>query len=317
MSDVADPLLSKIPNIRRWGRKLLSYGPPCAQSTTANTKKVPDISLDELQEAMERLQLEQQQLNERKLQLDRLYEAKEAELCEQQARIDRLTQQARADKRSAQYRHKQNLQHELTLKHMEENLRMQQQGLSPLANLSQLKYGRQAKEHTTPPQRTRKQTTNRYAHPAPAHAAAMGQHDDAEYVYPQEEDEPMTIPKFNLRESEWETASHRTAASHVAQGLVDSLMLIHEGVEDPREKLLKEIRSRFVQPSKLVKRKLAALNNQSTEALLEANQSLRAKQYAYKKHLDDLPREHRLKKHYIRYKELFPSVRTDSLFYTK
>ena len=57
------------------------------------------------------------------------------------------------------------------------------------------------------------------------------------------------------------------------------------------------------------KRKLAALDNQSTEALLEANQSLRAKQYAYKKHLDDLPREHRLKKHYIRYKELFPSVR--------
>ena len=67
MSDVADPLLSKLPNIRRWGRKLLSYGPPRAQSTTANTTKVPDISLDELQEAMEMLQLEQQQFNERKL----------------------------------------------------------------------------------------------------------------------------------------------------------------------------------------------------------------------------------------------------------
>ena len=72
--------------------------------------------------------------------------------------------------------------------------------------------------------------------------------------------------------------------------------------------MLSEIHSRFVQPSESVKRKLAALDNQSTEALIEANQSLRAKQYAYKKQLDDLPYEHRLKKHYIRYKELFPSV---------
>ena len=62
-----------------------------------------------------------------------------------------------------------------------------------------------------------------------------------------------------------------------------------EGVEDPREALLRKIRSRFVSPSETVKKQLAILDMQNTEDLEELDQSLSAKQKVYKARLDKLP----------------------------
>ena len=111
---------------------------------------------------------------------------------EQKRHIEKLAAQARADKRSAQYRHKQNLQHELALQHMEENIRLQMEGRSPMQNLSELKYGKRASIPETPPKATKPtliQTAK--AHPQPLWETEV-QCEGRKSSY--EEDGPMAIP---------------------------------------------------------------------------------------------------------------------------
>ena len=62
MSDVTEPLLSKIPNIRRWGRKLYSHGPPRMRAKPVQNEEAL-AKLAEIQEAMDYLDRKSTRLN--------------------------------------------------------------------------------------------------------------------------------------------------------------------------------------------------------------------------------------------------------------
>ena len=75
----------------------------------------------------------------------------ECTLNEQAQLIAKQNKEMQGAKRSAQYRHKKNLEQELILQHREENLRLRQQQQSELPDLSYCKFGR--KEGHVPPKK--------------------------------------------------------------------------------------------------------------------------------------------------------------------
>ena len=75
----------------------------------------------------------------------------ECALNEQAQLIAKQNKEMQGAKRSAQYRHKKNLEQELILQHREENLKFRQEQQSELPDLSYCKFGR--KEGQIPPKK--------------------------------------------------------------------------------------------------------------------------------------------------------------------
>ena len=75
----------------------------------------------------------------------------ERTLKEQARQLAKQTKEMQGAKRSAQYRHKKNLEQELILQHREENLKFHQEQQSELPDLSYCKFGR--KEGQIPPKK--------------------------------------------------------------------------------------------------------------------------------------------------------------------
>ena len=244
--------------------------------------------------------------------------------------------QAQVARQSAEYRHGQNLQHELRLQHQETNIRLQQQGMQPFPNLSYCEYG--AKVQPDQP-------------PAQTHTNEVGTPNMATVVQQQEassKEEPpqqlqqtlllspiqsiqgqtqgtIVVPTGQDRESAWDSVPTHTLSSdqirhrnrqEVEQehsplfhtsALISALEAVCDEEPDPREEIERRILSRFaLQASRDSFKK--TMERESLEELLNAEDLMAQKQASYLERLESKRPAHAMRKSLETYKELFPGI---------